>query len=101
MSIVLASQIPCRFALVGLIALLASSVAGRAADWPQWGGRAERNMVSDEAGLPETFSRGTREREGGIDSQRRETSNGSSNSARRPTAIPPLPTGACMSAPTT
>ena len=39
----------------------------RAADWPQWGGRNERNMVSDETGLPETFSRGTREREGGID----------------------------------
>jgi len=26
-----------------------------AADWPQWGGRDGRNMVSDEKGLPESF----------------------------------------------
>lgn len=51
-----------------LLALLVCDGVSRAGDWPQWGGRDQRNMVSDETGLPETFSRGTREREGGIDS---------------------------------
>jgi len=35
--------------LAGLV--LASPAAAR--DWPQWGGTTQRNMVSDEAGLPE------------------------------------------------
>jgi outer membrane protein assembly factor BamB len=49
------------------LVLAVGLLSSRAADWPQWGGRDERNMVSDETGLPETFSRGVREREGGID----------------------------------
>ncbi|HUT37566.1 MAG TPA: PQQ-binding-like beta-propeller repeat protein [Planctomycetota bacterium] len=31
-----------------------------AADWPQWGGRDCRNMVSDEKGIPESFDPGRR-----------------------------------------
>jgi hypothetical protein len=31
------------------LALAASSLH---ADWPQWGGRNERNFISDEKGLP-------------------------------------------------
>ncbi len=31
-----------------------------AADWPQWGGRDCRNMVSEERDLPESFTRGER-----------------------------------------
>ncbi|NLF71303.1 MAG: PQQ-binding-like beta-propeller repeat protein [Candidatus Anammoximicrobium sp.] len=68
MSLALVSRFHCRLTVLAVISLLATSVAAHAADWPQWGGRAERNMVSDETGLPETFSRGTRERAGGIDS---------------------------------
>ena len=32
--------------------------ASWAADWPQWGGRDTRNMVSDEKGIPESFDPG-------------------------------------------
>ncbi|MBM4017267.1 MAG: pyrrolo-quinoline quinone [Planctomycetes bacterium] len=35
-----------------------------AADWPQWGGRNERNFASDEKGLPTTFSPGGEKIEG-------------------------------------
>jgi len=67
----MASVLVRRFLITSILAsLLALPVGGgtsRAGDWPQWGGQAERNMVSDETGLPETFSRGTRERAGGID----------------------------------
>ena len=31
------------------------------ADWPQWGGTASRNMISQEKGLPETFQAGTKD----------------------------------------
>lgn len=58
-----------RVVLSGLLAFVLGGSMSRAGDWPQWGGRAERNMMSDEPGLPETFSRGTREPEGGIDPQ--------------------------------
>ena len=38
------------------------------ADWPQWGGRPGRNMVSDEKGLPDSFVPGERKPMGtGID----------------------------------
>ena len=37
---------------------LAASAAF-AADWPQWGGRDERNFVSSETGLPAGFNRGS------------------------------------------
>ena len=30
-----------------------SSAAAQCDDWPQWGGRSERNMVSSEKGLPD------------------------------------------------
>lgn len=39
----------------------------QAADWPQWGGRDCRNMVSDEKGLPEDFDPGSKKPSGGID----------------------------------
>jgi len=39
-----------------------------AADWPQWGGRDERNMASAERGLPEWFEPGTKKSDGsGVD----------------------------------
>jgi len=36
-------------------AILLTPLAGRAADWPQWGARHSRNMVSAETGLPSDF----------------------------------------------
>ncbi|MCX6344863.1 MAG: PQQ-binding-like beta-propeller repeat protein [Armatimonadetes bacterium] len=36
--------------------LIASMTIAQAADWPQWGGSASRNMVSSEKNLPPTFS---------------------------------------------
>src|SRR5436190_10301616 len=41
--------------LVGLLTL-ASGVA-LAGDWPQWGGKAMRNMYSPEKGLPDSFGK--------------------------------------------
>jgi len=38
-----------------------------AGDWPQWGGRDERNMVSEEKGLPESFGPGEKRPDGSID----------------------------------
>jgi hypothetical protein len=39
-----------------------------AADWPQWGGTDDRNMVSPEKGLPESFEPGKKRTDGsGID----------------------------------
>ena len=48
-----------------LAALLCPSVL-MSADWPQWGGTHARNMVSDEANLPESFQPG-RKQGGSID----------------------------------
>lgn len=45
--------------LVAATLIAVSAPASRAADWPQWGGRNERNFVSDERGLPAGFSRGS------------------------------------------
>lgn len=42
-----------RLAVLLLLPLVRLPV--RAADWPQWGGRNERNFVADETGLPVTF----------------------------------------------
>src|ERR1043166_9646177 len=42
------------FSLIGLG--LAGSLAF-GADWPQWGGKAARNMYSPEKGLPDTFGK--------------------------------------------
>ena len=81
-----------------LLALLLTPAPGPAADWPQWGGRGQRNMVSDETGLPDTFlPRHCGNGKAGLIRSRRRTSNGSSSSARPPTAIPPSPTAACTS----
>ncbi|MCX5684924.1 MAG: PQQ-binding-like beta-propeller repeat protein [Planctomycetota bacterium] len=35
------------------------------ADWIQWGGRPDKNMVSDEKGLPDTFAPGEKDPQGG------------------------------------
>ena len=40
---------------ISLIFWILACPALPAADWPQWGGRDGRNMVSDEKGLPELF----------------------------------------------
>jgi outer membrane protein assembly factor BamB len=50
---------------IGLVlSLPALTGAARAADWPQWGGRDERNFVSDETGLPAVFKPGGWKTEG-------------------------------------
>lgn len=51
-------------ALVGLVCL-ARGAGG--ADWPQWGGRNCRNMVSDATGLADSFAPGQKKPGGGID----------------------------------
>jgi outer membrane protein assembly factor BamB len=51
-----------------LLAGAVSIAAVHGADWPQWGGSGNRNMVSPETGLPVTFTRGTRTT-GGVDSR--------------------------------
>jgi len=50
---------------VGLPGLILLTAVGRAADWPQWGGRDCRNMVSEAKGLPETFVPGDKLPSGG------------------------------------
>ncbi|MCY2994889.1 MAG: PQQ-binding-like beta-propeller repeat protein [Planctomycetota bacterium] len=48
--------------------LFLHGITAAAGDWPQWGGRGNRNMVSDEKGLPDSFERGKKEANGsGID----------------------------------
>ena len=47
-------QVACGLLWIGGL-LLALPAAAGGADWPQWGGRNERNFVSDEKGLPATF----------------------------------------------
>ncbi len=49
--------VPC---LLSLVVLLASPAASRGGDWSQWGGRDSRNMISDETGLPDSFTPGGR-----------------------------------------
>lgn len=46
-----------RSSLVSIIILLVQFIPLHAADWPQWGGTASRNMVSQEKGLPSNFAR--------------------------------------------
>ncbi|MCY3017943.1 MAG: PQQ-binding-like beta-propeller repeat protein [Planctomycetota bacterium] len=43
-----------------------NAVAVRAGDWPQWCGRADRNMVSDEKGLPDRCDAVTSQRTSGL-----------------------------------
>lgn len=52
-------------ALLGLIGLSLSGSIAQAADWPQWGGGAGKNMASEEKGLPETFVPGEKDPQGG------------------------------------
>ena len=53
---------------VAFFALLLSPLSLHAADWPRWGGRDDCNMVSDEKGLPATFTPGKKRPDGsGID----------------------------------
>ena len=54
---------PMRILLV--CSLLSSGL--EAADWPQWGGRDARNMVSAETGLPASFDPGKRGADGETD----------------------------------
>jgi outer membrane protein assembly factor BamB len=52
----------------GLLCLVWQSTVVRAADWPQWGGTDQRNLVSQEKGLPEAFVPGKKQPSGeGID----------------------------------
>ena len=41
-----------------LTALVAAPIVGSAVDWPQWGGKQERNMYSPTKGLPSQFDPG-------------------------------------------
>jgi outer membrane protein assembly factor BamB len=42
-----------------LLSLILSTTSSHAADWPSWGGKPSRNMVSEtEKGLPDWYSRG-------------------------------------------
>jgi outer membrane protein assembly factor BamB len=50
-------------AVILSMALLAGTLA--AEDWPQWGGTACKNMVSQETNLPDTFSPGSKDPQGG------------------------------------
>jgi outer membrane protein assembly factor BamB len=50
------------------LCLLLAPIASPAADWPQWGGRYDKNMVSDEKPLPESFKPGKKSPQGqGVD----------------------------------
>ncbi len=51
--------------LLGLLCLVSWPLAAVGGDWPQWGGRDNRNLVSDEIGLPDTFVPGKKRPSGG------------------------------------
>ncbi len=54
--------------VLAVVCLLACPAAAPSADWPQWGGRDSRNMVSDQKGLPDRFVPGEKRSDGsGID----------------------------------
>jgi outer membrane protein assembly factor BamB len=55
-------------AILSISSFVASTSAGLAADWPQWGGNNARNMASEEKGLPTRFEPGKKKSDGsGID----------------------------------
>ena len=58
---------PALLGWCGLLLLAVCANPSPAADWPQWGGRDCRNMVSDEKGLPDSFTPGEKKSGGGID----------------------------------
>ncbi len=47
-----------KIAILFTVALVASELVSYAADWPEWGGRAMRNMYSPAKGLPDRFDPG-------------------------------------------
>ena len=47
------------------LVVMALGPKARAADWPQWGGTAGKNMVADEKGLPVSFVPGTKDSRSG------------------------------------
>ncbi|MDD5349621.1 MAG: PQQ-binding-like beta-propeller repeat protein [Chthoniobacteraceae bacterium] len=51
--------------VLALAAALLLAGNAHAADWPQWGGSASKNMVSEEINLPETFTPGEKKPQGG------------------------------------
>ena len=53
-----------RIVSVGILLVLAFPVVVPAADWPQWGGRNERNFASDEKNMPVDFHPGGEKVEG-------------------------------------
>lgn len=58
----------CCLLLMGPAAAWMTAGGAGAADWPQWGGRDSRNMVSEETGLPDSFEPGKKMPSGnGID----------------------------------
>jgi len=56
----------CRTLVGSLVWLcvLSCGVVAAAADWPQWGGTDERNMISREKGLPDSFVPGDKDPQG-------------------------------------
>ncbi len=44
--------------LCAAVSLAAQATVLHAGDWPQWGGRGDKNMVSDEKNLPASFDPG-------------------------------------------
>jgi len=84
-------------ALSVLMAILGAS-ASPAADWPQWGGVNNRNMISQEKGLPDSFEadkdKALNQGKGG------EKARNVPGSAVSPTAIQPSLTAGYSSAPT-
>ncbi len=54
-----------RACVIGAAVLVACSGSGLAGDWPQWGGRDGRNMVSLETSFPASFNPGKKRPSGG------------------------------------
>jgi outer membrane protein assembly factor BamB len=55
-----------RTVLALLVTCFVSIDTARSADWPQWCGTDNKNMVSPEIGLPDSFERGNRKGDGTI-----------------------------------
>jgi outer membrane protein assembly factor BamB len=58
-------SLPSRLAVLLATFVALAWTAPARADWPQWGGTHERNMISAEANLPETFEPGEKLPSGG------------------------------------
>jgi outer membrane protein assembly factor BamB len=50
---------------LGIVWALAPAPLARGADWTQWGGHTDKNRVSQEKGLPESFVPGDKDPQGG------------------------------------